>query len=222
LGDIDEGTLDDVAKDCAARGATVRAVVFDQRVRSTVDDLFSAAVEQFGRIDTVANIAGIYPFATAIETTDEMWADVLATNLTGVFSCCRAALRVMVPQQRGCIVNISSGAAEIPYAGLAAYSASKGGIEALTRVLAKESAPWVRVNAIAPGPTLTHPHEESEDDGTAGEDSLIAAATITASIPLGRWIEPEEIARTIAFLASDQASAIHGQIVRVNGGNHMA
>jgi NAD(P)-dependent dehydrogenase (short-subunit alcohol dehydrogenase family) len=218
LGDIDEGTLQDSAKECEVRGASVWAAPFDQRVSASVDHLFSGAVEHFGRIDTVANIAGIYPFGTALETTDELWADVLATNLTGVFSCCRAALRVMVPQQRGCIVNISSGAAEIPYAGLAAYSASKGGIESLTRVLAKEAAPSVRVNAIAPGPTLTHPHDESWD---GEDDPLLAAATITASIPLGRWIQPEEIARAIAFLASDRASAIYGQIIRVNGGNHM-
>src|SRR5262249_40374899 len=157
-----------------------------------VDALFDGAAERFGPIDTAANIAGIYPFASALDTTDELWDDVLATNLTGVFYCCRAALRIMTRQQRGCIINIASGAAEIPYAGSAAYAASKGGIESLTRVLAKEAAPNIRVNVVAPGPTLTWPHDENDAED-ADEDPLVAAATIVSTIPLGRWVRPEEI-----------------------------
>lgn len=219
LGDLNEETLGESAAECEKLGAEVCAVSFDQRNRADVDSLFQQAVDRFGRIDAVANIAGIYPFSTVVDTTDEMWADVLGTNLTGVFYCCRAAMRVMTSQQSGCIVNVASGAAEIPYAGLAAYSASKGGIESLTRVLAKEGAPSIRVNAVAPGPTLSWPHDEDEqaDDG----DRLMAAAKITDTIPLGRWIAPEEIADAIAYLVSNRASAIYGQIMRVNGGNHM-
>jgi 3-oxoacyl-[acyl-carrier protein] reductase len=123
----------------------------------------------------------------------------------------------MVAAGGGCIVTVSSGTAEIPYAGMSAYSASKGGIESLSRVLAKEGAPTVRVNTVAPGPTLTWPRDESTAD-----NPLMAAATLTEGIPLARWAQPEEIADAIAFLASDQASFITGQIVRVNGGNHMA
>jgi 3-oxoacyl-[acyl-carrier protein] reductase len=219
LGDINEDSLEAAAKECASAGAPVWIQLYDQRQRSSVEALFRGGAEHFGRIDTVANIAGIFPIATVADTTDEVWDDVISTNLTGVFYCCRAAVGIMANQGAGCIVNVASGAAEIPYAGLAAYSASKGGIESLTRALAKEVAPAIRVNAIAPGPTLTWPPDES---GSKEQDGFVAAATITDNIPLGRWMQPEEIADGIVFLASPAAKAIYGQILRVNGGNHMA
>lgn len=217
LGDMNEETLAQATDEIGSAGATVVPVPFDQRSSADATALIEAAVKQFGRIDVLATVAGIYPFASVPETSDELWADVLATNLTGVFYCCRAALPAMVAAGGGCIVTVSSGTAEIPYAGLSAYSASKGGIEAVSRVLAKEGAPTVRVNTVAPGPTLTWPRDASTTD-----DPLTAAATLTEGIPLARWAQPEEIADAIAFLASEQASFITGQIIRVNGGNHMA
>ena len=223
LGDMNPDTLAEAAAEVERFGAKVRPVVFDQRRSASVNALFEEAFDELGHIDALANIAGIYPFASVGDMTDEMWEDVLATNLTGVFYCCRAALPKMVARGSGCIVNIASGAAEIPYAGASAYSASKGGIEALTRVLAKEGAPRVRVNTVAPGPTLTWP--QNTDAGAAGgtdnEDALVRAATIIDNVPLGRWGQPEEIAKGIAYLVSDEASFVTGQVLRVNGGNHM-
>lgn len=219
LGDCNEETLAEAAAETTSTGATVLDVPFDQRSSTSATSLIDAALERFGRIDVLATVAGIYPFATAGETTDELWADVLATNLTGVFYCCRAALPAMLAAGSGCIVTISSGTAEIPYAGTSAYSASKGGIEALSRVLAKEGAPTVRVNAVAPGPTMTWP---PDPDGTTVDNDLTAAAKLIDNVPLARWGQPEEIADAIAFLASDRASFITGQVIRVNGGNHMA
>jgi 3-oxoacyl-[acyl-carrier protein] reductase len=219
LGDLDQVSLEETAKECGGGGAPVWFRPYDQRQHSSVDAFLHGGRQHFGRIDTVANIAGIYPIAAVADMTDELWDDVISTNLTGVFYCCRAAVRIMAGQGAGCIVNVASGAAEIPYAGLAAYSASKGGIESFTRALAKEVAPDIRVNAIAPGPTLTWPPDES---GSQDQDGFVAAATITDNTPLGRWMQPEEIADGIAFLASPQAKAMYGQVLRVNGGNHMA
>lgn len=219
LGDMNEETLAEAAKECEALGVEVEPVVFDQRVRTTVDALVGQAFRRFGRVDVLANIAGIYPHGLLADTTDELWEDVLSTNLTGVFYCCRAMLPRMLEQGGGCIVNIASGVAEIPYAGLAAYSASKGGIQSFSRVLATEAAPTVRVNVVAPGPTLVWPHDDREEPE---EDDLLAPAKITSGMPLGRWVMPEEIADGVAFLASERASAITGQILRVNCGNHMA
>jgi NAD(P)-dependent dehydrogenase (short-subunit alcohol dehydrogenase family) len=218
LADFNEETLAEAAEETGSAGATVLAVPFDQRSSTSATSMIDAAIDRFGRVDVLATVAGIYPFASAGDTTDELWADVLATNLSGVFYCCRAALPAMVSAGGGCIVTISSGAAEIPYAGTAAYSASKGGIEALTRVLAKEGAPSVRVNTVAPGPTLTWPQDP---DDAANEDPLAAAAKLIDGVPLGRWGQPDEIADAIAYVASDRASFITGTVIRVNGGNHM-
>jgi 3-oxoacyl-[acyl-carrier protein] reductase len=219
LGDFNEETLAEAAEEITSIGASVHPVLFDQRSSTDATSLIDAAIERFGRIDTLATVAGIYPFAAVPDTSDELWADVLATNLTGVFYCCRAAMVAMVAAGGGCIVTVSSGVAEIPYAGSAAYSASKGGIESLTRVLAKEGAPTVRVNTVAPGPTETWPHDP---DDAVVDNPLTAAAKIIDGVPLGRWGQPEEVADAIAFVASGQASFITGQVIRVNGGNHMA
>jgi 3-oxoacyl-[acyl-carrier protein] reductase len=223
LGDINPDTLAEAATEVEKIGARVLPVVYDQRRSESVAALFEAAFAELGHLDSLANIAGIYPFSAVADTTDELWADVLGTNLTGVFYCCREAFPAMVARGSGCIVNIASGAAEIPYAGASAYSASKGGIEALTRVLAKEGAPGVRVNTVAPGPTQTWPPQEDAGagGGTDNEDALSRAAQIIDNVPLGRWGRPEEIAAGIAFLVSDEATFITGQVLRVNGGNHM-
>ncbi len=217
LADLDLEAATSVVKACIDRGVEdAFAVEFDQRSSSSVAEMTAAATARFGRIDVLANVAGIYPSARVVDTTDERWDDVIRNNLTGVFYCCRAVLPGMIARGGGCIVNVASGAAVRPLEGLAAYAASKGGLAAFSRVLALEAAPLVRVNVVAPGPTLTHGIR------AAGLASERDTAELDATLVMERWGRPEEIADMIVFLSSDRASWVTGQMIHVNGGRTMA
>ncbi|MBO0729283.1 MAG: SDR family oxidoreductase [Acidimicrobiaceae bacterium] len=216
VADLDLEAATSVAKACLERGVDAFAVQFDQRSSASVAEMVAAATARFGRIHVLANVAGIYPGARVIHTTDELWDDVLRNNLTGVFYCCRAVLPDMIAAGGGSIVNIASGAAVKPLEGLAAYSASKGGLASFSRVLALEAAPLVRVNVVAPGPTLTHGIK------AAGMATERDTSGIDATMLMERWGRPEEMADMIVFLSSDRASFVTGQMIHVNGGRTMA
>jgi 3-oxoacyl-[acyl-carrier protein] reductase len=205
---------------CADRAAEVLTVPFDQRSRQSVDELFDRVHKRFGKVDGLANVVGIYPAERVVEMSDEFWDNVILTNLTGLFYCCRAALTRMLGAGGGSIVNVASIRAAVPREGLSAYSASKGGIEAFSRVLALEAAPNIRVNVVSPGPVVPAP----EPDRTLPDGSPLPdpAAMMAQRIPLERAAQPMEIAAGIAFLLSPEASFITGQILRINGGIHMA
>jgi NAD(P)-dependent dehydrogenase (short-subunit alcohol dehydrogenase family) len=172
-----------------------------------------ATREQFGSLDALANVAAIYPSAPALDVTEELWDRVMSINLRGLFFSCQAAIRIMLPQGRGAIVNVASGAAFRAIHGQATYSASKAGVVGLSRVLALECArAGVRVNVVAPGHTLS--------------DNAIAAIGerfegMAESLVPSRFMTPEESANAIVWLCSDDASGINGAIVNVNGGNYM-
>jgi NAD(P)-dependent dehydrogenase (short-subunit alcohol dehydrogenase family) len=226
LADIDLDRAQSVASECD--GSDHLTVEVDLRSSASVSEMVSTALSECGRIHVLANVAGIYPMAPMIETSDDMWRNVMAVNLDGVFHTCRALAPHFIENEDGAIVNIISGAARIPYPSLSAYAASKGALISFTRTIAAELAPHVRANIIGPGPTTGEDDPESPEYTGADPTSTIddpelreQVRAAASAIPLGRFAVPGEIAEGIAFLASDRANFITGQILHVNGGRSM-
>lgn len=168
------------------------------------------AIGQMGSIDVVINNAGISIRHDFLDITPEEWDEVVGVNLTGVFNVAQAAARHMVSRGSGVILNTASTAATTGYPHYADYSASKGGVVALTRAMALELAPVVRVNAVSPGYVLT-PMQRAEYS-----DAMLEA--VNRKIPFGRHGKPEEIAGLFAFLASDDAGYATGHVYVMDGG----
>jgi NAD(P)-dependent dehydrogenase (short-subunit alcohol dehydrogenase family) len=213
----DRPRLEAAAQDVTeAAGRRPTVVIGDLTDGATAEHAVAQAQATFGRLDVLANVAGWYPTARVEDTEDGDFKATLDGNLYSTFAMCRAAIPAL-REARGSIVNMSSTAARFPTPGLAAYSASKAGIEAFTRAMAAEVAPDVRVNAVSAGPTRT--------DAVAAlmeSDKTGAVAAVTSHLPLGRLAEPEEIAEVFLFLASGRAAVITGQIIHANCGGHMA
>ena len=194
-------------------GAEAAFIPADVRHEESVRDLIERTVGRFGRLDVAVNNAGTEGKPGPLtERTSDSYAGMFDTNVLGTLLSLKHELRVMQPQGSGSIINISSTMGERGAANLALYTASKHAVEGLTKSAALEAAPFgVRVNAIAPGPTET----PMLDRLTGTPDKR---AAFYASVPLKRGAKPEEIADAILFLASDKASFVTGQIIRVNGG----
>ena len=196
-----------------ALGTEAEFINTDVRQEDDVRNVVDETITRFGRLDVAVNNAGTEGAGGPItEQTAEGFAATFETNVLGVLLCMKHELRVMQPQGFGGIVNISStmGSRGAPNASL--YVASKHAVEGLTKSGALEAAPFgVRVNAVAPGPVET----AMLDRFTGSQDRK---AGLLGSIPLRRAGKPEELADAILFLASDKASFITGQIIRVNGG----
>ncbi|HET7481440.1 MAG TPA: glucose 1-dehydrogenase [Actinomycetota bacterium] len=174
------------------------------------------AVETHGRLDILVNAAGVMARKAALDTDDEVWERVTKVNLDGTFYMCRAALRQMKQQGAGAIVNFSSIWGLWAGPNSAAYSASKGGVSVLTRALALDHArDNVRVNAVLPGDVDTPLLRAGGRERPLTDEEI---ARMGDSIPLGRVAQPEEIARVVAFLASDDASYVTGVLLPVDGG----
>ncbi|MGB8267443.1 MAG: SDR family NAD(P)-dependent oxidoreductase [Candidatus Velthaea sp.] len=216
-----ERTELDVHAATLAPGARAHVVVADVSDAGAVGAAFGSARAANGSIDILVNNAGIGTMAPLAQTDDLLWARTLATNLTGTFVCTRAVLAAMATAGWGRVVNVASvaGLTGSPY--MVAYAASKHGVVGLTRALASEfAAKGVTVNAVCPGFTQTPMLERSI--ATIVEKTKRAQETATAALlansPLGRFVRPEEVAATIVWLCREEAAAITGQAIVIDGG----
>ncbi len=191
-------------------GGKVCALKADISKAQDCDTFVAAAVQELGGLDVLVNNAGITKDGLVVRMRPEDWDSVINVNLTGTFLMSKAALKVMFKQRSGNIVNISSVIGEMGNAGQANYAASKAGIIGLTKSLAKEfGSRGVRVNAVAPGFVRT-----------AMTDALSEEMKEKAfeAVPLKRFAEPQDIAKAVMFLASQDAAYITGHVLAVNGG----
>ena len=201
---------DELVVELKEQGCDVMALQADVRDADRAQQVVEQLVGQWERLDVLVNSAGIVRDGLLGAMTADHWRDVIETNLGGTFNYCRSVVQQMMYQRSGSIVNLSSTAAEFASRGQTNYAASKGGINGLTRGMAKELAPRkIRVNAVAPGMI--------ETDMSKAVRGLVGDR-IKEVIPLKRIGTPGEVANVVSFLASDEASYITGQVIRVDGG----
>lgn len=209
-----------VAADIQTKGFNAVAYSADVSDNKSVDDLVEDVFKKFGRVDILVNnayISGGYAIVT--ETSQETWDKVIAVNLTGAFLFAKAVAKIMIPQKSGKIINISSGAGTSgSLSSGVQYPASKAGIIGLTLGLAGDLAPFgINVNCITPGLIRTWEPEEMAKQATGWTLEKVESY-ISVEVPLKRVGEPEDIAETVVFLASEGASYIVGEVINVDGG----
>ncbi len=211
LADVQEPALKEIVEKLQSKGTEVFATVSDVSNPADVEDAVGGGVKQFGQLDVLCNIAGILQFSHTHEYPLEDWNRILGVNLTGTFLMCRAAIPHLL-ETKGNIVNMSSTAGLAGHPWTAAYSASKGGVLALTYTLAVEyGKQGLRANAICPGSIQT-PITKAFQVPEGADEKLVYRI-----MPLDTFRGPETVASTVAFVASEDACHINGESIRVDG-----
>lgn len=210
ISDLNEADIEQTVKEIKAKGVDAIGIKANVSLAADCENLINKAKETFGSLDVLVNNAGITKDNLLIRMEESEWDAVMNVNLKGVFNCTKAAVKIMMKQKYGNIINIASVVGIMGNAGQCNYSASKGGVIAFTKTIAREYANRnIKVNAVAPGfidtaMTKAIPEKERE--------------TLIAQIPLKRLGQPEDIANACLFLASDLASYVTGQALVVAGG----
>jgi NAD(P)-dependent dehydrogenase (short-subunit alcohol dehydrogenase family) len=211
--DCDAEAAAQAAEDLVAEGLVASAVAGDAASRDDVREAIRACAEMSGGLDVMVANAGLADVTPLLDITDDSWARVLDVNLTGVFRCTQEAARVMVADRGGSVVVVSSTNGFHPEQNLGGYNAAKGGAINFVRSAALDLARrGIRVNGVAPGFVRTRGAAWMTDDPELGPAYL-------ATVPLGRYAEPEDIADVIAFLASADARYMTGQTLVIDGGH---
>ncbi len=210
LGDIKAEWLSESAEGVKKLGRKVWCFELDVTNATAVQNVFNDIAAETGRIDILVNNAGITKDGLLMRMSEEDWDAVLTVNLKGTFACTKAVSRIMMKQRSGSIINIASVVGLMGNAGQANYAASKGGVIAFTKSVAKEFASRnIRANAVAPGFISSKMTDALSDE---------VRQKMLEAIPLASFGTPEDVANAVAFLASDQSSYITGQVISVNGG----
>lgn len=217
--EIDANAADETTRQIRSQGSQCHSVSGDVADRSSVDAGMAQLIAALGGVDILVNNAGICRIGKILEMSDQDWDQTFSINVDGVFHVCRSVMPHMIQRKSGAVVNISSWMGKSGVHSYGVYCASKFAIVALTQALACEvGEDGVRVNAVAPGLILeTRMREESEKDRAA--QGLTLAADRIKSIPARRAGLPEDIAKAVAFLASNEAAYITGETVNVTGGS---
>lgn len=216
LADIDDKAGNATTDAIVKAGGAATFVKTDVSSMTDMEAMAATALDQYGSIDILVNNAAQAIGGVVDEMDEATWNRVITTNLSSVWRGMRVCVPAMRKRKKGSVINMSSAQAFAGFQGWAAYATAKGGVNALTQQSAVDLAPHgIRVNAVAPGTIMT-PLNEKVFDEHPNPDELIA--TWNRAHPIGRFGQPEEVAEAVTFLASDRASFITGEIVRVDGG----
>jgi NAD(P)-dependent dehydrogenase (short-subunit alcohol dehydrogenase family) len=212
LCDIDVAGCQQVAEEIKkARGESI-VVKCDINLKQDIDNVVAETIKKFGKIDILVNNAGIFPFEPFLQMSEQNFEKVIDVNLKGSFFMAQACAKEMQKQKSGSIINIASIAAIKGFPGLSHYCASKGGMVAMSKVMALELAgSGIRVNVIDPG-AIDTPGTHAMEMDEAQRQALVAG------VPMKRWGKAEEIANAVLFLASDESSYMTGSVMVIDGG----